>query len=83
MPTEHTTSYYAASANATPARPVLQGEHEADVCIVGGGFTGISAALFLGNRGMSSTNNLASQNIYWLHIRSMDNYLLDNTPSDT
>lgn len=55
MPTEHTTSYYAASANATPARPVLQGEHEADVCIVGGGFTGISAALFLAEHGFKVT----------------------------
>lgn len=55
MPTEHTTSYYAASANATPARPVLQGEHEADVCIVGAGFTGISAALFLAEHGFKVT----------------------------
>lgn len=55
MPTEHTASYYAASANPSPARPALQGELEADVCVVGAGFTGISAALFLAEHGFSVT----------------------------
>ena len=40
-------SYYAASANPAPARPPLAGEVEADVCVVGAGFTGLSAALEL------------------------------------
>lgn len=55
MPTEHIASYYAASANPSPARPALQGALEADVCVVGAGFTGISAALFLAEHGFSVT----------------------------
>ncbi|SDG03309.1 gamma-glutamylputrescine oxidase [Limimonas halophila] len=45
------TSYYAATANAAPERTTLDGEARADVCVVGGGFTGISAALNLAERG--------------------------------
>ena len=44
-------SYYAASANAHPRHPQLEGEARADVCVVGGGFTGVSAALHLAERG--------------------------------
>ena len=46
-------SYYAATANPAPQRPRLEGDITADVCIVGGGFTGLSAALELSGRGMS------------------------------
>ena len=46
-------SYYAASAHAAPVRPSLAGQVRADVCIVGGGFTGMSAALELVGRGLS------------------------------
>lgn len=53
MPIQHTTSYYAASANPAPERPVLVGEHEADVCVIGAGFTGISTALFLAEHGFN------------------------------
>ncbi|TRL36745.1 NAD(P)/FAD-dependent oxidoreductase [Rhizobium straminoryzae] len=49
----HTASWYAASANDTRIRPVLEGEVEADICIIGAGFTGISAALDLCERGYS------------------------------
>lgn len=45
--TDYPQSYYAASANPVPQRPALQGEVETDVCIVGAGYTGLSAALFL------------------------------------
>ena len=38
-------SYYAASANAHEAALPLEGDHRADVCVIGGGFTGLSAAL--------------------------------------
>ena len=31
---------------------MLEGEHRADVCVIGGGFTGLSAALNLAERGM-------------------------------
>ncbi len=44
-------TYYEASANQTPAWPQLQGESTADVIIIGGGFTGVSAALELAQAG--------------------------------
>src|SRR5262249_1373345 len=44
-------SYYIATAHRAPRRPALRGEVEADVAIVGGGFTGLSAALHLAERG--------------------------------
>jgi len=50
---EHAPSYYAATANRRDARPPLRGSETADVCIVGAGFTGISAALELLERGFS------------------------------
>jgi gamma-glutamylputrescine oxidase len=37
--------YYAASAGTAPQRPSLSGEHTADICIVGAGYTGLAAAL--------------------------------------
>lgn len=45
--TEYPHSYYAASANPVPERPELLGEAEADVCVIGAGYTGLSTALFL------------------------------------
>ena len=47
----HVDSWYAASAGPAPARPALEGEVEADVCIVGGGIAGCSTALHLAERG--------------------------------
>nr|WP_274705686.1 FAD-binding oxidoreductase [Salipiger pentaromativorans] len=44
-------SWYAATASHLPAFPVLKGEIRADVCIVGAGFTGLSAALHLAEAG--------------------------------
>ena len=40
-------SWYAADATALPSFAPLRGETRADVCIVGGGYTGLSAALHL------------------------------------
>ena len=48
---EHTRSYYAATANWQTDYPVLAGEHRCDVAVVGAGFTGVSAALHLAERG--------------------------------
>ena len=45
-------SYYAASAAAAPQHPALSGSVRADVCVVGGGIAGCSAALHLAERGM-------------------------------
>ena len=50
---EHTGSYYAASANEKTAYPALAGTYRADICIVGGGFSGVSTALTLAERGYS------------------------------
>ena len=46
-------SWYAATAPAGGRRPALAGREKADVCIVGAGFTGVSAALHLAERGYS------------------------------
>ncbi len=50
---EHTSSYYAATVNETTAYPALEGGVSADVCVVGAGFTGVSTALALAERGYS------------------------------
>lgn len=64
MTAEHIQSYYAATAHAQSARPALQGTVEADVCIVGGGFTGIAAGLELAERGFSVIV-LEAQRVGW------------------
>ena len=48
---DHIASYYAASANRQDARPALEGAIAAEICIIGGGFTGVNAALELAQRG--------------------------------
>ena len=50
---EHTSSYYAATANDHTRYPELEGSKKADICIVGAGFTGIATALTLAERGYS------------------------------
>lgn len=50
-PSGHPNSYYRATANPIPEHPRLQGTLKADVCIVGGGYTGLSALLHLAERG--------------------------------
>jgi len=44
-------SYYAATAHPAPVRPRLAGTEECDVCVVGAGIAGCSAALHLAERG--------------------------------
>jgi gamma-glutamylputrescine oxidase len=44
-------SYYAATANRRLKLLPLQGETSADVCIIGGGYTGLSSAIHLAERG--------------------------------
>ena len=48
---EHTGSYYAATATERTEYPSLAGSKSVDVCVVGGGFTGVSTALDLAERG--------------------------------
>ena len=50
---EHTRSYYAATANEQTNYPPLAGAISADVCVIGAGFTGVSTALALAERGYS------------------------------
>lgn len=47
----HVASYYAASASPGPGRSSLEGKMCCDVCVVGAGFTGISSALHLAEKG--------------------------------
>ena len=44
-------SYYAASANAAPNRPALSGQADCDICIIGAGYSGLSAGLHLAEKG--------------------------------
>ncbi|MCR4542354.1 FAD-binding oxidoreductase [Pseudomonas sp. 18.1.10] len=50
---DHAPSYYRASAHAMPERPALGGDLSADVCVIGGGFTGVNTAIELAQRGLS------------------------------
>ncbi|MBK58859.1 MAG: FAD-dependent oxidoreductase [Pseudomonas sp.] len=50
---DHAASYYAATANQPLEFAPLQGEQSADVCIVGGGFSGLNTAIELAERGFS------------------------------
>ncbi len=47
----HTGSYYAATVNEITDYAPLRGAQHADVCVIGAGFTGISTALHLAERG--------------------------------
>lgn len=49
----HINSWYAASANQQLSYPPLQGEVRADVCIIGGGYTGLASAIHLRKAGYS------------------------------
>lgn len=64
QPEEHAESYYAATINDPTRYPALEGERRADVCVVGGGLTGVSAALNLAERGYDVVL-LESSRIAW------------------
>jgi len=53
QPEAHAPSYYAATIAAPRTWPALFGDATADVCVVGGGFTGVSTALHLAELGFS------------------------------
>ncbi|WP_313089308.1 FAD-binding oxidoreductase [Pseudomonas sp.] len=50
---DHAPSYYAVTANRDLRFADLQGEQQADVCVVGGGFSGLNTAIELAERGLS------------------------------
>ena len=50
-PQPHTGSYYAATVGDRTDYPVLDDNRDADICVIGAGFSGISTALHLAERG--------------------------------
>ncbi|MGB5511117.1 MAG: FAD-binding oxidoreductase, partial [Woeseiaceae bacterium] len=52
LPSGHPDTYYAATAVDMREQGSLQGAQQADVCVIGGGFTGLSAALNLAEKGL-------------------------------
>lgn len=64
LPGQYPPSWYAATANETPARPALEGDHRTDVAILGAGYTGLSAALHLAQRG-TRVILLEAQKVGW------------------
>ncbi len=61
---EHVDSWYAATANRQLDFPRLRGEHDCDVCVIGAGFTGLSAAIHLRRRGYKVTV-LEARRVAW------------------
>ncbi|TAA46591.1 NAD(P)/FAD-dependent oxidoreductase [Pseudoxanthomonas winnipegensis] len=57
-------SWYAASTTPLPAQPALEGRIDCDVCILGAGYTGLSAALELAEAGYRVVV-LEAQRIGW------------------
>lgn len=53
MAEPHVKSYYAATVNDVTGFPALRGDLKCDVCVIGGGFSGVSTALTLAQRGYS------------------------------
>lgn len=51
-PGEYPPSWYAATATPLAPFPALTGETRAEVCVIGGGYTGLSAALHLAEAGL-------------------------------
>lgn len=47
----HAPSYYASSSNRRTIRAQLNGRVNTDICVVGGGYSGLSTALTLGEKG--------------------------------
>ncbi|SPZ12266.1 oxidoreductase [Pseudomonas luteola] len=52
-PHAHASSYYAATVNRALQFAPIKGEIRADVCVVGGGFSGLNTAIELAERGYS------------------------------
>lgn len=57
-------SYYEASVDRPPPSPPLHGRVDVDICVIGGGYTGLSCAIELADRGYSVAL-LEAQRIGW------------------
>lgn len=53
MSHRHAPSYYAATATLYSRFPTLEGAHQADLCVIGAGFTGLATAYYAARRGLS------------------------------
>jgi gamma-glutamylputrescine oxidase len=53
-PGEYPASYYSATANPLKPFQSLNGDLRCDVCVIGGGYTGLSSALHLAERGVDT-----------------------------
>jgi len=51
QPGEYPASYYAATAHDLERFPSLKGDETCDICVIGGGYTGLSTALYLTEAG--------------------------------
>lgn len=63
-PAPYPPSWYAASTPLLPAQPTLQGDVQADVCVLGAGYAGLTAALELAEAGLRVVV-LEAQRIGW------------------
>ena len=61
--TRSSESYYRATAHAVAPRAPLRGPHDAEVCVVGGGFAGLNTALGLAERGVRGVVLLEAQRL--------------------
>ena len=57
-------SYYTASTTELPPFPALDGDADTEICVIGGGYTGLSAALHLAERGRKVTL-IDAQRVGW------------------
>ena len=63
-------SYYAASITRPFSADQAEGDMQADVCVIGGGYTGASAALHLARQGISVIL-LEAQTMGWVRQAAM------------
>ncbi|MBU1175763.1 MAG: FAD-binding oxidoreductase [Alphaproteobacteria bacterium] len=61
---EHPRSYFAASAGMAPELVPIEGDARTEICIIGGGYTGLSAALHLSEAGRQVTL-IEAQRVGW------------------
>ncbi len=55
QPGQYPPSWYAATSQFLPPFPSFEGTDDTDICIIGAGYTGLSAALHLANQGCAVT----------------------------